>query len=187
MWCAYMLTGFAVFPECATNRSTVRCVGTQVLSPYHCFLHMCTHPSHDYQHMVSTSVTHLHFLVCLLFTFKTLCRYAIEMLPYQFSFWYTLFWFIVKIKTKLHGLSPWANCTDRATAACRRNDCQLFVDRGCHVVSVTDPYGRILGSLDRSRYFFFQVASQLYSRGWVDPVPDPLLFFPGSAENRTRA
>jgi hypothetical protein len=30
--------------------------------------------------------------------------------------------------------------------------------------------------LDRSRYFFFQVAPQLYSRGWVDPVPDPLLF-----------
>jgi hypothetical protein len=28
-----------------------------------------------------------------------------------------------------------------------------FADRGCHVVSVTDP------------------------RGWVDPAPDPLLFF----------
>jgi hypothetical protein len=26
------------------------------------------------------------------------------------------------------------------------------------VVSVTDPYGRILGFLDQSRYFFFQVA-----------------------------
>jgi hypothetical protein len=31
------------------------------------------------------------------------------------------------------------------------------------VVSVTDPYGRILGFLDRGRYFFFQVAPQLYS------------------------
>jgi CBS-domain-containing membrane protein len=40
-----------------------------------------------------------------------------------------------------------------------------FADRGCHLVSVTDPYGRILGFLDRSRYFFFQVAPQLYSRG----------------------
>jgi hypothetical protein len=50
-------------------------------------------------------------------------------------------------------LSPRANYTDRATAACRRNDCQLFADRGCHVVSVTDPYGRSLGFLDRSRYF----------------------------------
>jgi hypothetical protein len=28
-----------------------------------------------------------------------------------------------------------------------------FADRGCHVVSVTDPYSRILGFLDRSRYF----------------------------------
>jgi CBS-domain-containing membrane protein len=27
-----------------------------------------------------------------------------------------------------------------------------FVDRGCHVVSVTDSYGRILGFLDRSSY-----------------------------------
>jgi hypothetical protein len=26
------------------------------------------------------------------------------------------------------------------------------------VFGVTDPYGRILGFLDRSRYFFFQVA-----------------------------
>jgi hypothetical protein len=28
-----------------------------------------------------------------------------------------------------------------------------FADRGCHVVSVTDPYGRVLGFLDRNRYF----------------------------------
>jgi hypothetical protein len=45
------------------------------------------------------------------------------------------------------------------------NSVPTFADRGCHVVSVTDPYGRILGFLDRSRYFFFQVAPQLYSRG----------------------
>jgi hypothetical protein len=31
-----------------------------------------------------------------------------------------------KTKNKLHGLSPRANCTDRATAACRRSDCQLL-------------------------------------------------------------
>jgi hypothetical protein len=40
-----------------------------------------------------------------------------------------------------------------------------FADGGCHVVSVTDPYGPILDFLNRSRYFFFQVAPQLYSRG----------------------
>jgi hypothetical protein len=88
-------------------------------------------------------------------------------------------------KLKLHGLSPRANYTDRATAACRRSDCQLLRIEGA---TWTDPYVRILGFLDRSRYFFYQVAPQLYSRGWVDPVADPLLFFflvvPG---NRTRA
>jgi hypothetical protein len=54
---------------------------------------------------------------------------------------------------RLHGLSPRANYTDREIAAYRRSDCQLFADRGWHVVSVTDPYARILGFLDRSRYF----------------------------------
>jgi hypothetical protein len=37
-----------------------------------------------------------------------------------------------------------------------------FADRGCRVVSATYPHGRIL--LGLSRYFFFQVAPQLYSR-----------------------
>jgi hypothetical protein len=32
------------------------------------------------------------------------------------------------------------------------------------VVSAADPPGLILGFLDRSRYYFFQVAPQLYSR-----------------------
>jgi hypothetical protein len=62
-----------------------------------------------------------------------------------------------------------------------------FADRGCRLVSATDPHGRILGFLDRSRYYFFQVAPQLYSRGWVDPVPDPLLLRKsGSGWNQTR-
>jgi hypothetical protein len=56
-------------------------------------------------------------------------------------------------KKKLHGLSPRANYTDRATAACRRSDLPAFAYRGCHVVSVKDPYGHIHGFLDRSRYF----------------------------------
>jgi hypothetical protein len=61
-----------------------------------------------------------------------------------------------------------------------------FADKGCHVVcdGSLRPY---LGFLDRSRYFLFQVAPQLYSRGRVDPVPDPLfLRKSGSAWNRTR-
>jgi hypothetical protein len=44
-----------------------------------------------------------------------------------------------------------------------------------------------LGFLDRSRYFFIQAAPQLSSRGWVDPLPDPLLLRKfGTAGNRTR-
>jgi hypothetical protein len=72
----------------------------------------------------------------------------------------------------------------------RRSSAKLvptFADRRCHVVRVTDPYGRILGFLDRSCYFFFLVAPQLYSRGWVDPVPELLLLRKsGSAGNGTR-
>jgi hypothetical protein len=41
--------------------------------------------------------------------------------------------------------------------------------------------------LDRSRYYSIQVAPQLSSRGWVGPVPDPLLLRKSaSAGNRTR-
>jgi hypothetical protein len=40
-----------------------------------------------------------------------------------------------------------------------------FADKECRVVNATDPHGRNLGFLDRSRYYFFQVAPQLYSRG----------------------
>jgi hypothetical protein len=51
--------------------------------------------------------------------------------------------------TKLHGLSLRENW---ATAACRRSDCQLFADRGCHVVSATDPYSHILGLVAGPRW-----------------------------------
>jgi hypothetical protein len=37
-----------------------------------------------------------------------------------------------------------------------------FAVKGCHVISVTDPYGRTLYFLDWSRYIFFQVAPRLY-------------------------
>jgi hypothetical protein len=75
--------------------------------------------------------------------------------------------------------TPWPQS---ASELYRPSDSCLFsklvsalADSGCHVVSVKNPYSRILGFLDRSRYFYFQVAPQLYSRGWVDPVPDALL------------
>jgi hypothetical protein len=61
------------------------------------------------------------------------------------------------------------------------------VDRGCRVVSATDPPAVNLSFLDRSRYFSIQVSPQLSSRGWVYPVPDPLLLRKSdSSGNRTR-
>jgi hypothetical protein len=57
----------------------------------------------------------------------------------------------------------------------------------CCVVSVAESYGRNLGSLDQSHYLFFQVAPQLFSWCWVDPIPDPLLLRKSvSARNQTQ-
>jgi hypothetical protein len=64
------------------------------------------------------------------------------------------------VTVKLRGMSPRANCTDRAAKLV-----PTFADTGCHVVSVTDSYYRNLDFLDRSRYVFFQVVPHLYSRG----------------------
>jgi hypothetical protein len=87
-------------------------------------------------------------------------------------------------KTKLHGLSSRANYTDRAAAACRRSDCQLLRIEGAtwSAWRIPRPYSRFFR---QEPLLFYQVAPQLYSQGWVDPIPDPLLFFvvPG---NRTR-
>jgi hypothetical protein len=44
-------------------------------------------------------------------------------------------------KTDFHGLSPRANYSDRRLSAKRLPTC---ADKGCHVISVTDPSGRIL-------------------------------------------
>jgi hypothetical protein len=42
-----------------------------------------------------------------------------------------------------------------------------FADRWCHVVSVTDPYGRILGFLDRSRFFIQQLLNCCHEAEWT--------------------
>jgi CBS-domain-containing membrane protein len=55
-------------------------------------------------------------------------------------------------ENKLRGLSPRTNYTDRAKLV------SSFAGRVCHVVSVMDPHGRILGFVDQSRCFFFEVA-----------------------------
>jgi hypothetical protein len=88
---------------------------------------------------------------------------------------------------KIVAFSPQANYTDWATATCRRNLVPTFADRE---VSRGQRGGSStvvnFSFIDRSLYFFFQVSPHLSSRGWVDPVPDPLLRRKfGSAVNRT--
>jgi hypothetical protein len=97
-----------------------------------------------------------------------------------------IFDFLV-IYLKPHGLSPPANYTDRATAACRRTDCQLLRIEGATWSAWRIPPAVFSRFSRREPLLFYQVAPQLYSRGWVDPVPDALLFFSGSFGNRTRA
>jgi hypothetical protein len=67
-----------------------------------------------------------------------------------------------KKTTKLRGLSPQANYTDRATAAVGEV-VPTFAGRGWSTQRI--PTAVNLGFLDRSRYFFIQVAPQLSSRG----------------------
>jgi CBS-domain-containing membrane protein len=64
------------------------------------------------------------------------------------------------MSTTISKQTPWSESTsDIYRPSDRRLSAKLmstFADRGCHVVSVTDPYGRILGFLDQSRYFSFK-------------------------------
>jgi hypothetical protein len=64
------------------------------------------------------------------------------------------FTFTTQTRKKLRGLSPQANYAGEVSAN--------FCGEGA-TWSAWRPYDRILGFLERSRYFFFQVAPQLYS------------------------
>jgi hypothetical protein len=94
-------------------------------------------------------------------------------------------------KKKNQNYTPWLKS---ASELYRQSDRRLsaklvptFADRGGVAWSAWLIPTTVLCFLDRIRYFFFQVAPQLYLRGWVDPVPDPLLLRKtGSIGNRTR-
>jgi hypothetical protein len=66
---------------------------------------------------------------------------------------------------KLHGFSLQPNYTERATAACRQSYCKPLRIEGATWSAQRIPTAVFLVFLDRRRYFFFQVAPQLYSRG----------------------
>jgi hypothetical protein len=99
-----------------------------------------------------------------------------------------------KHKYEIYGFvkkkTPWP---ESASEVYRPNDRRLstnlvptFAGRWCHVVSVTNPYGRILDFLDRSRYFFSSSSSVVLWR-LSGPRSRPLLLKKsGSAVNRTR-
>jgi hypothetical protein len=53
----------------------------------------------------------------------------------------------------------------------------MFAYRGCHAVTVTDPYGRILYFLDRSRYFFLSSISSVVLTTLSGPRSRPTTFF----------
>jgi hypothetical protein len=62
-------------------------------------------------------------------------------------------------RTKLN-YTPWPEfASELYRSSDRRLSAKLvptFAERGCHVVSVADPSGHILGFLDRSRNFSFK-------------------------------
>jgi hypothetical protein len=93
----------------------------------------------------------------------------------SWTLWTAVYW--IKKTTELHGLSPRANYTDRATAACRRSNCQLVRIEGATWPTWRIPPAVFSRFSRQEPLLFYQVAPQLYSRGWVHPVPVPLLFF----------
>jgi hypothetical protein len=92
------------------------------------------------------------------------------------------------LKTNSVAFSPQAKYIDWATANCWRNLVSTFVDRG---VSRSQHGGSPtivnLSFLDRSRYFYSKQLHIYPHKGWVDPVPDPLVLRKsGSAGNWSR-
>jgi hypothetical protein len=74
------------------------------------------------------------------------------------------------VKTKLRVLSPRANILIKIPSLVGEV-CAKCADKVCRVVTAADPYGRNLRFLHCSRYFLFQVVSQLYSRAEWTPFP----------------
>jgi hypothetical protein len=91
-------------------------------------------------------------------------------------------------QTNSVALSLPANYTDWATATFRRNLVPAFVDRGVsRGQRGGSPTDVNLSFLDRSRYLSFKQLLIYSHKGWVHPVPDPLLLRKsGSVGNRTR-
>jgi hypothetical protein len=77
--------------------------------------------------------------------------------------------------------TPWS---ESASELHRPSDSRLsvkwlptFADRGCHVVSVPDPYGRILDFFRQEPLLFYQVATQFVLTRLSGPRSRPTTFF----------
>jgi hypothetical protein len=99
------------------------------------------------------------FTICLLLSILLYIQWS--------SYWSLSSWLSYQLPTsiplihnscyKTNKQTPWS---ESASELYRPSDHRLsakwlptFADEGCHVVSVTNSYGRILGFLDKSRYF----------------------------------
>jgi hypothetical protein len=90
-------------------------------------------------------------------------------------------------KTNSVVLSAQGKYTDRSTDICRRILVLIFADRGVsRGQRGGTPTAVNLSFLDRSRYFFIQVAPHLSSQGLSGPRSRPIATQKSSAENRTR-
>jgi hypothetical protein len=70
-----------------------------------------------------------------------------------------------KLKTEHRGLSPRKKLYRPSDRRLSAKLVSTFVDRGCHEVRVTDPYGRILGFLDRLTFKYYQKAVCVHLSG----------------------
>jgi hypothetical protein len=124
---------------------------------------------HEYQTILSQlSPLHVDIHPCCLLREMQSCRHSERPKPLSASS-VALGKFFAFTTTNKQKQTPWPESaselyrpSDRCLSA---KSVPTFVDSGCHVVNVTEPYSHNLGFLDRSRYFYFQVSPQLYSRG----------------------
>jgi hypothetical protein len=101
-------------------------------------------------------------------TWMWIMNYAFEIdssaMIYKYACLPSSIWGIYNKQRKQHQ-TPWPESTNELYRLIdHRLSAKLvpiFADRGCHVVSVTDPYGRSLGFIDRSRCFFLTSSSSV--------------------------
>jgi hypothetical protein len=161
------------------------------------FFFFCKHCHTLLSNILTLFTEHLTcdlFISCSLQHFAPVLRKWFHYILFGASNWWTGTVYIVRLPTwsqkyctshlkciytnnKLHGLSSRANYTDRATAVSRRSGCRLLRINGATWSAWRIPAAVFSGFSRREPLRFYQVAPQLYSRGWVDPVPDPLLVF----------